>query len=65
MMTEPAVDDLKLLEERKREAAWDPAVRWRALQQTITWADFQSTVRRNTPQKCLELQRAKLSEDRI
>ena len=62
-MAKPAVDDLKSLEERKREAAWDPARRWRVLQETITWADSQATVRRNTPQKCLELQKAKLSRD--
>ena len=60
-MAEPAVDDLKSLEERKREAAWDPAQRWRVLQETITWADSQATARRNTPQKCLELQEAKLA----
>ena len=62
-MTEPAVDDLKPLEERRREAAWDPAQRWRILQQTITWAESQVTVRRNTPQVCLQLQKAKLSRD--
>jgi hypothetical protein len=62
-MTEPAVDDLKPLEERRREAAWDPAQRWRILQQTITWAECQVTVRRNTPQVCLQLQKAKLSRD--
>ena len=60
-MTEPAVDDLKRLEERRREAAWDPAQRWRVLQQTITWAESQATVRRNTPQRCLELQKARIS----
>ncbi len=62
-MTERPVDDLKRQEERKREAAWDPAQRWHVLQQTITWAESQATVRRNTPQKCLALQRAKLSGD--
>lgn len=62
-MTEPPDDDLKPLEERKREAAWDPAQRWRVLQETITWAESQATVRRNTAQKCLELQQAKLSRD--
>jgi len=54
-------DDLKRFEERKREASWDAAQRWRVLQETITWAESQATVRRNTPQKCLELQRAKLA----
>ena len=60
-MTQPPNDELRLREERKREAAWDPARRWRVLQQTITWAEAQATVRRNTPEKCLELQKAKLS----
>lgn len=58
-MTGYSPDELKRREEEKREANWDPAQRWRALQQTITWAEAQATVRRNTPEKCLELQRAK------
>jgi hypothetical protein len=53
--------DLKRREEAKREAAWDPAERWRVLQETITWAESQATVRRNTPARCLELERAKLA----
>lgn len=61
-MDRPTDDDLKAAEERKREAAWNAAERWRALQETITWADSQATVRRNTPEKCLLLQRAKLSD---
>lgn len=56
-------DDLKRLEEQKREAHWDPAERWRVLQETITWAESQATVRRNTPQRCLELQKAKLERE--
>jgi hypothetical protein len=54
------LDALKRAEEQKREAHWDPAERWRVLQETITWAESQATVRRNTPQRCLELQAAKL-----
>jgi hypothetical protein len=54
------LDALKRYEEEKRERNWDPAERWRVLQATITWAESQATVRRNTPQRCLELQRAKL-----
>jgi len=54
------LDALKRAEEQKREAHWDPAERWRVLQATITWAESQATVRRNTPQRCLELQAAKL-----
>lgn len=53
--------DLPALEHRKRETRWDAAQRWRVLQETITWADSQATVRRNTPEKCLELQAAKLA----
>jgi hypothetical protein len=58
-MTDTDFDNLKRAEEQKREAAWDPAERWRVLQATITWAEAQATVRRNTPQRCLELERAK------
>ena len=53
-------DDLKRFEERKREARWNAAQRWQVLQDTITWAESQATVRRNTRQRCLELQQAKL-----
>ena len=59
-MIDNSHDDLKRSEELKREANWDRAERWRVLQATITWAESQATVRRNTPQKCLELQAAKL-----
>jgi len=56
-------DFRKLLEaeEQKRARHWDPAERWRVLQETLTWAEAQATVRRNTPARCLELQRAKLA----
>ncbi len=54
-------DDLKRREEQKRETNWNEAQRWCALQETITWAESQNTVQRNTPKKCLELQHAKLS----
>ena len=57
-------DELKRSEERKREANWNAAQRWRVLQDTITWAESQAVVRRNTPQKCLELQKARLSGSR-
>ena len=55
-------DDLKRFEEQKREANWDPVERWRVLQETITWAEAQATVRRNTRERCLELQAEKLKE---
>ena len=42
---------LKKEEERKREAAYDPAARWRHIQQTITWAEanLPPHLRRNRP----------------
>jgi len=40
--------------------AWRPVVRWRVIQEMIAWADSQATVGRNTRERCLELQRAKL-----
>lgn len=60
-MTNTTNDDLLRREEQKREANWDPAERWRVLQEIIAWAESQAAVRRNTPAKCLELQRAKLA----
>jgi hypothetical protein len=47
-------------EEAKREACWDPAERWRVIQETITWAEAQLPVPRNSPRRCKELERAKL-----
>jgi hypothetical protein len=32
-------DQLKKREERKRDAAYDPVLRWKHIQQTITWAE--------------------------
>jgi hypothetical protein len=60
-MAEDSPDDLKRREEQKRDAHWDAAERWHVLQETITWAEAQATVRRNTPARCLELERAKLA----
>ena len=59
-MSDQSDDNLKRREEQKREAAWGAAERWRVLQETITWAEAQATVRRNTPAECLRIQRAKL-----
>jgi hypothetical protein len=56
---EPPNDELLRSEQRKREAHWDPAERWRVIQEMIAWADAQATVCRNTSARCLELQRAK------
>ena len=44
-------------EEAKRNRCWDLSERWRALQETITWADAQQTPPRNSPQSCLARQR--------
>lgn len=60
-MTAPLPDDLKRREEQKRERCWNPQERWRVIQEMIAWADVQATVRRNTPQRCLELERVKLA----
>jgi hypothetical protein len=54
------VKNLKQLEEDRRERHWDPQVRWRVLQDTITWADAQATSRRNTPAYQLAAQAEKL-----
>lgn len=62
-MSDGVDDDLFEREHRKREARWDPLQRWLVLQETITWAESQLTVPRNTPETCLELQRLKLADD--
>jgi hypothetical protein len=43
---------LKRREERKRERHWDPALRWKVIQDTITWAEAQAPLPRNSPQRC-------------
>jgi hypothetical protein len=55
------VDDsvIKRREEEKRNAALGPAERWRLIMEAITWAEQQPQVRRNTPARCLQLERAK------
>jgi len=45
--------DLKEREESKRNRVWSPAQRWRVLQDTVTWAEAQTSVRRNLPAACL------------
>jgi hypothetical protein len=57
-MIEPPDHTLVSREEAKRETCWDPADRWRVLQETITWAEAQAAVPRNTPRRCIELERA-------
>jgi hypothetical protein len=41
--------DLKKAEELKRERNWNPAMRWRVLQDTIAWVEAQRAARRNDP----------------
>jgi hypothetical protein len=59
-MTDEDFRELLRREEEKRQRCWDPAERWRVLQEMIVWADAQAQVSRNTPARCLELERAKL-----
>jgi len=54
-------DDLKARENVKRERHWDPAMRWKVIQDTITWAEAQKTVTRNTPAARLAEQAEKLA----
>lgn len=49
-------------ESAKRLRNWDCAARWQVLQQTITWAEQQATVRRNTPAACVREQHRKLAQ---
>ncbi|MDA0659629.1 MAG: hypothetical protein O2931_06370 [Planctomycetota bacterium] len=49
-------DESMLAEERKRERNWDPAKRWRAIQDTIAWADLQAQHPRNSSHACLQAQ---------
>lgn len=44
-------------EAAKRERNWNPKLRWKVLQEMITWAESQATVRRNTREACLANQR--------
>ncbi len=53
--------DLKTREERKRERSWNPAARWKVIQETITWAETQASVRRNKPFERIAEQNRKLA----
>lgn len=55
------IDDLKAREERRREAHWEPALRWKVLQETLTWAEAQSPARRNEPLRRVSEQAHKLA----
>jgi hypothetical protein len=54
-----APDDLARQEHDRRERAWTPAARWRAIQETIRWAEAQANARRNTPAACIAAERRK------
>lgn len=54
--------ELLAAEEAKRNAAWSPAERWQVIQETITWAEMQQTVRRNTKETALRLQAERLQQ---
>ncbi len=55
-------DRVKQLEEARRERHWDPRRRWQLIQETITWAEAQSTVQRNTRANRLAQQRRQNAE---
>jgi hypothetical protein len=44
-------------EEAKRNCMWDPAERWRMIEEMIDWADSQKPVPRNSKEGCLAAQR--------
>jgi hypothetical protein len=46
----------KHLEEERRERHWDPRRYWLAICETLTWAEAQATVARNTKGECLAKQ---------
>ena len=54
--------EAKLIEERKRDACWDPVERWRVIQDTIAWVDSQQKVPRNSRRSCLAKQRMFLGD---
>lgn len=51
-----SIRDIKEAQEALRERHWEPLERWRVIQATITWAESQKTVQRNTAQSCLKKQ---------
>lgn len=54
-MSGAMIGELLEREHRKRERNWDPALRWKVIQDTITWAEAQ--IGRNTPLACKEKER--------
>lgn len=59
-------DSLKAEEERKRDAAYDPAQRWIHIQETITWAEANMPphLRRNRPRTRPQSEPPKDSKDK-
>jgi hypothetical protein len=53
--------ELKVREEAKRDAVLGPAERWRLIMAAITWGEAQPQVRRNTPARCRQRERARLA----
>jgi hypothetical protein len=60
-MTPSEWTELIRREAEKRERNWNPQTRWKVIQDTITWIESQSTMRRNTPAACLANQRRLLA----
>ena len=56
-------NDLKRREELKRERNWNAQMRWKVLQDTLTWADAQANVQHNTPTRRLEEQARKIRKN--
>jgi hypothetical protein len=48
-------------EELKRDRHFDAREKWRLILEAISWAEGQTTERRNTPRRCLAEQARKLS----
>jgi hypothetical protein len=56
-MTHEEFSELIRREEAKRDRMWDPAERWRMIEEMIDWADSQKSVPRNSKEGCLAAQR--------
>lgn len=44
-------------EERRRLACWAPTERWRAIQATLSWAEQQQAIPRNSKAACIARQK--------
>lgn len=51
---------LKQAEEAKRDRCWNPRRRWKALMETLNWAEAQAASPRNTPANRIREQNRKL-----